>query len=225
VLEEKLAGIGALEREFAREQLLINDGETVLIAMRADVSEEDLRRRVERGNRSQLWRRRRSQVLRAQAVYQPEVADFDMIANQEEIARLDVKMLQVVIEIHQVERFGDFAHVSEESLARDPQVPVGPLFLQQVMQIPIRQFHYDYQLALHPFDALHREQEGMAYRLDTLDGVQFFFGGHRAGIERVGIAVDKLDGFEKAARSFALPYFAETTPAQRLEQAVSGDGF
>ena len=164
-------------------------------------------------------------MLRAQAVYQPEVADFHVIANEEQVARLNVKMLQLVIEVHEIERFGDLTHVSEESFARDSLVPVGPLLLKQVMQIPICQFHYDYQLPLHPFDSLHGEQKGMANRLDPLDSVQLFFGGNRAGVERISVAVDKFYGFEKTARSFALPHFAETTPAQWLEQAVSGDGF
>src|SRR6516225_8841090 len=110
-------------------------------------------------------------MLRAKAVYQPEVADFDMIANEEEVARLNVKMLKMVLEIHEVERFGNLAHVSEERLAHDALVPVGPLFLQQVMQIPIRQFHDDYQLAADPFHALHGEEKGMTDGLDPLDGV------------------------------------------------------
>src|SRR5262249_40900570 len=69
--------------------------------------------------------------------------------------------------------------------------------------------------------ALHRQQEGMAERLDVLNGLELFDGRRSFIVYMAAIACYKLDGLEQAAGSLAFPDVAETTAPQRLKKAVS----
>src|SRR5579862_185161 len=61
----------------------------------------------------------------------------------------------------------------------------------------------------------------MADILDVLNGLQLFVGLGGITADAIHVAVDKLDGLEKAARSAAFPNLAEATAAERRDQSVT----
>ena len=48
-----------------------------------------------------------------------KVRDFNMVVNKEQILWFDIEMLKLILDIHQVERFGSLLHVAEEFFPRD----------------------------------------------------------------------------------------------------------
>jgi len=89
------------------------------------------------------------------------------------------------------------------------------------MQAAVGQFHHDEQVAVDDLDAVHRQQERVADRLDVLEGAQLL-GGAVGGVAEVAApARDELDRLDEATGRFALPDLAEAAFAQRLEQAVA----
>src|SRR5207302_1712655 len=143
-------------------------------------------------------------------------------ADEEQVARLDVEVLQLVLLVHPVERLGAVAEVAEQVVARHAD-QAGVLALDvQVVQAAVGQLHDDDQLAGGDLDAVERADEGVADLLDALQGVEFLFSAGAVHVERVEVAVDELDGLEQAARRLALPDFAEAAAAQGLDQAIPG---
>ena len=51
-------------------------------------------------------------------LHQAKIRHLDVTANQEQVARLDVEMLQAILEVHQIEHFGRLAQVAEYLVAR-----------------------------------------------------------------------------------------------------------
>ena len=98
-----------------------------------------------------------------------------MIADQEEIARLDVQMLQAVLAIHQVQDFGRLDEVAEQILAGDAGKPLVLIAIVSTSaRLLIGQLRDDHELAADAFDAIHRQQKRMAKVFDVLDGLEFF---------------------------------------------------
>ena len=54
-----------------------------------------------------------------QVLDQAEVGDLDVVADEEQVVRLDVEVLEVVLLVHVVERLGGVAQVAEQLVARD----------------------------------------------------------------------------------------------------------
>ena len=115
VLLGQLPRVLAVERPLAGEQFLIDDGQAVLIAAAADRAGEGLRRRVQRRDAAQDA----GGAGALQVLDQAEVGHLDAIADEEQVARLDVEMLQVVLLVHVIERFGRVADVAQQRVARD----------------------------------------------------------------------------------------------------------
>ncbi len=152
-----------------------------------------------------------------------EVRHLDAVADEEEVARLDVEVLEVVLLVHVVERLGRVADVAQQLVARDADQAGRQAFLIAVVQALVRHFHDDDQLALDDLDAVHGEDEGMADFLDAVEGVQLLFGPGAVDVERIEVAEDELDRLEQAARRLAFPDFAEAAAAERLDQAIARD--
>ncbi len=149
-----------------------------------------------------------------------------MPADEEEVARLDVEVLQAVLLIEQVEDLGRLLEVAQQFGPRHAG-PAGGLALhEQVVQAAVGQLHHDDQLAADPLDAVHAEQKRVAEGLDVLQGAQLLLGA--VGAVRVNVVVgaaDELDGLEKSARRLALPDLAEAAGAERLDEPVARDRF
>src|SRR5262249_33456999 len=61
----------------------------------------------------------------------------------------------------------------------------------------------------------------MANRFDAIKRFQLLIGWPAVFSSVVKVAVDEFDGFENAARRLGLPDFAESTPANSLNQPVT----
>src|SRR5207245_10932111 len=101
---------------------------------------------------------------------QSEIADLDMAAHQEQVSRLDIQMLQAVLDVHDVQRLRHLAEVTQQGRARYAGQALGPVFGEHVTQLALGQLHPDDQVAVYPLGAIEIENEGMANRLDALDG-------------------------------------------------------
>ena len=102
------------ERRLARQQFVIGDRQTILIAEQGDFAQEALRRGVQRRDGAHLHGVRRAAAHLGQAVDQAEVADLDVPADEEEVARLDVEVLQAVLLVEHVEDLGRLREVAQQ---------------------------------------------------------------------------------------------------------------
>src|SRR5438477_318439 len=122
-------------RPLAREQLLVDDGQTILVAGFADLAVEGFRWRVQRRDAAEQART----ILALEVLHQTEIGHFHAVADQEEIARLDVEVLEIMLFIHVVEGFRGVADVTQERVARDAE-HAGILALDEsVVEALVRQ--------------------------------------------------------------------------------------
>ena len=150
----------------------------------------------------------------------PKSADLDVVADHEQVVRLDVEVLQAVLEIDHVEGLGRLAEEAEQLLARDAGLALPLAVEQDRLEVAVRQFHDENQHPVDDLDPFEGEEVGMADALDALDRFQFLGGERAAG---VGVAADELDRLEEAAGRLALPDFAEAAAAERLEEPIPRD--
>src|SRR5439155_2883048 len=190
VLQEELANVRAAKGERAGEQLLKNDGQAVLTAVAADGAVKDLRRRIEGRDSTQ---RNTLPPFAGQAAHQAKVGHLDLVARDKKIARLDVEMLEAVLEIHEVEGLGRVTDKAQHLRARDAGITGGPVAGEHVVQAAIGQLHNDDQLAVEDLNAFHEEQERVADGLNQLNGFQFVRHGGAGVVDTLQIAVDELD--------------------------------
>src|SRR5437867_3478943 len=120
-------------------------------------------------------------------------------------------MLQVKLEVHEVEDFGRLTQIGEEFGARNPGLALLTVFSQHFVQVVIGKLGDDDEFAGNAFDAVHRQQEGMANGLYMLNGAEFFLGANAVIAQPVEIAIDELDGLEDAAGGFAFPDLPKTS--------------
>ncbi len=175
-------------------------------------------RRVQRRGAAIADARRRD-VGAGQAVDQSEVGHLDVVADHEQVVRLDVEVLQAVFEVDDVERLGRLAEEADQLFARHAGRALPLVVEQHRLEVAVGQFHNQDQHAVDDFDALEGEEEGVADALDALDGLALLGGEAGAG---VGVAADELDGLIEAAGGLALPNLAEAAAAERLDQPVAG---
>src|SRR5260370_28061362 len=101
VLHDELMNVGPREGPLAREQFLVDNGQAVLVAKPAHQAVESLRRGID-------WRYapgyRGGPPL--QILDHSPVGHFDLVVNEENVLRLNVEMLKLVLTIHQVQGFG-----------------------------------------------------------------------------------------------------------------------
>ncbi len=214
--------VGAVERQGAGEHLLVDDGQAVLGAVPAHLAAQQLRGAVERRQAPLLGHGFGPVVV--ELVDQAEVGELDVVADEEQVGRLDVEVLQAVPEVDEVEGFGGLAHVAEQLVAVDAALPGGPALGEEVGEVAVGQFHDEDEFAVEDFNAVDGQQKGVAHGLDELDGPEFEAGGVLGPGLDVGVALDELDGLEDAAGRLALPDFAEAAAAERFDEPVAGQG-
>src|SRR5262245_18978399 len=126
--------------------------------------------------------------------------------------------------LHVIESFSRVAQIAQQVVATNADHACSLALNEQVMERPLRQLHDNAQFPVDDYDAVKRANEWMADFLDAVERLHFLFGADAFDVERIEIAVDDLDGFGEAAGGLAFPDFAESTAAQRLDQAISRDG-
>ena len=114
MLHQELFGIRAVEGPRSRQQLLKADGEAVLIRKSAGVTFERFRCGVDRRHAA-----RNRSATAFERLRQSEIRDFDVLVEHEEILRFNIQVLDVIVVVHQVERFGRFGEILEQFVAGD----------------------------------------------------------------------------------------------------------
>src|SRR5262249_16482860 len=194
--------------------------ETVLIGLAGDLAAVGFGRCVERSYAAKQSRR----ALSFELLDEPEVGHLAAIADQEQVARLDVEVLEIVLFIHVVQSFGRIADIAQERVARNAYHAGSLALREHVVQALVRQLHDDDQLTPGNLDTLQRQHERMTNFLDTRQCLEFLFGAGALDVQRVQVAVNEFDGLEQAAGRFTLPYLAEATAAQRLDEPITRQG-
>ena len=159
---------------------------------------------------------RRHGVRAGQAVDQAEVGHLNVVADQKQVMRLDVEVLQAELEVDDVEGLGRLPQEAEQLLARHAGLALALVVEQDRLQVAIGQLHDEDQHPVEDLDPFQGEEEGVADALDALDGLAFLGGEAAAGVR---VAGDELDGLEQAAGGLALPDLAEAAAAEAFDQA------
>ena len=117
-----------------------------------------------------------ARLIERQALHQPEVGHLDVVADQKQVARLDVEMLQMALHVEHVQHLGRFAQVEEQLGAWNARLARGLVLLQQLMHVLVGQLRDDDQFAVDAFEPVDGQQKGMANGLDVLNGLEFVLG-------------------------------------------------
>jgi hypothetical protein len=216
VLKEELAGTRPVKRPPAGEQFLVDDGQAVLVAVAADGVFKRFRGGIDRRNAAGQRGGHAFEVLD-----QAEVRDLDVVADQEQVLRLDVEVLQLVLHVHQVEGLGRLFQVAQQLGARDAWKSLGPALLVTRFEVAVGQLHDDEELTLDDVEAFQRQDVRVTDRLDAAEGLQLLGHGAAVGADGLHVAVDDLDGLVQAARRFTLPDLAEAAASEEFEQAIA----
>src|SRR5947209_15863612 len=110
MLLSELANVFTVKGPLSREQLLVDDRQAILIGGFADLTAERFRRGVQGRDAAEQTGVR----LSLQMFHQAEVGYFHPVADEKEVARLDIEMLQVVLFVHVVERFGGVPNIPQQ---------------------------------------------------------------------------------------------------------------
>ena len=97
------------------QQFDVHDGEAVLVGVLADLVRERLRGRVDRRDAAH----QPGGAGPLELLDQPEVGDLDAVRDHEQVARLDVEVLEVVLLDEVVEPDGGVVEEAEQHVARD----------------------------------------------------------------------------------------------------------
>jgi hypothetical protein len=217
VLQHQVPAGRAVEGQFAGEHLLVGDRQVVLIAVPAHDAFEGFGGGVQRGHAAGDGGEHALEVLD-----QAEVANLDVVEQQEDVVRLDVEVLQVELLVHQVERLGGLPHVTEQLVARDAGEALGAALREAVEEGAVGQLADDDQPAVDDLEAVQRQDVRVADRFDAVEGLQLLFQARRV---EGGAALDDLDGLEHAAGGRGLPDLAEPARADARDEPISGDRF
>ena len=148
----------------------------------------------------------------------PKVGHFDMVADHQEVFRLDVEVLQAVPLMNEVERVGRVADVAEQLIAGNARHAGLTARVEPRFETALGQFRDDDQAAVDDFDPFDREQERMPDLFDAIERFQFALG---AGL--VEPAVDELDRLAQPARDLGFPDLTVAAAAQTGTQHVAGN--
>ncbi len=164
VLQNQLPDVGSRERPLAREQFLIADSQTILVAKAADPAVECFWGGVNRRNAAGDGGLHPFKVFD-----QAEVGNLDVLINDKKVLRLDVQVLQLVLVVHQVEGFGGFFHVIKKLVARYAGQSLCATFLEAIPERLLGQLHDNNQLAFDHVEAFERQDIGMAHGFDAAE--------------------------------------------------------
>ena len=215
VLRRQLGRGAAFVGQHAREHLLVDDRQAVLVAVNARPPVEQLRRGVDRRHPAHD---RTVDVL--QVLDQAEVGHLDPPAHQQQVLGLDVEVLQGILLTDVIQGVGRVVQVGQQFVAGNAgQTGLAALF-EFLLQARRGQLGDDQQVAVDPLDAFQRQQEGMADLLDAVQGGQFPRRPHV-----VAATVNDLDGLGQSAGGVGLPDLAIAAGPQALADQVARDRF
>ncbi|MFO0841381.1 MAG: hypothetical protein U0797_03135 [Gemmataceae bacterium] len=217
----QLGDVLSLVRRLAGDQLGVGDRQAVLVAEQGGPSLEDLRGGVQRRDAGEQVG---PAVDVGEAGDQAEVRHLDVPPDQEQVARLDVEVLQPVLLVQDVEYFRRLAQVGQHLVSGDADVTGLAVLREQVVQAAVGQLGDQDQVAVDQLDPLDRQQERVAKAFDVLQRAELLLG-VAGGCVEPGVAGDELDRLEEPPRGLALPDLTEPALAQRLEELVAGDRF
>jgi hypothetical protein len=140
--------------------------------------------------------------------------------DQEQVGRLDVEVLEVVLGGDDVQRLGRVREVGQQFVARDARLAAGAALVEPVLELPVGQLHHHDEFAADLLDALQGEQERVADGLDLLERGQLLPEA-LAAPAILGLAADELDGLVQPAGRLALPHLAEPAATQWRKQPVA----
>ena len=147
---------------------------------------------------------------------QPVVGDFDMSGRKEQIARLDVEVLQSVALAEVVESFGRFFEIAEKFGARNSLVPSLEAFGVAILKAALGEFHHDDQRVFQGFKSLDVKEKRMVDRPHFAEAVEF------SGGKIVGLVPDRRDfdrlGDVSGAHRF--PDFSRAAATQETGEPV-----
>ena len=215
VLGGELKRRGTGKRPAAGQHLLVDDRQTVLIAIAADAAVERFRGGIDHGHAGGRGCR-----ASLQALHQAKIRQFDSAADQQQVLRLDIQVLKSVLLAHVIESVRRVQHVRQQLAARNTGQPGAAALREVVHEAGIRQFHDDDELIVNNLETFEGKDEGMPNLFDAAQRLELLLG---AGI--VHVAIDDLDRLGQAARGRRFPDFAVAARSQPLDQLVSRDRF
>jgi hypothetical protein len=220
-LERELTNVLSGERALAAQQFRVHHGEAVLVRVLTDLVLERFRGRVQR--RDAAHQPARTAPL--QLLHEAEVRDLHPLRHHEQVARLHVQVLQVVLLDQVVETDGGVVEEPDEHVARDARAPGRLVLFEHLVQVAVGQLHHDDEFAAHVLNLLDGHHERVPHLLDAVERFEFLNGARVVAVERVQVPVHELDGLVDAAGRDALPHFAEPAGADRFDQPVAGERF
>src|SRR5262249_19388177 len=93
---------------------------------------------------------------------QTEIRDLDVVVDQEQVLRFDVQVLDLIVVVHQIERFGGFAEITQQFPARYAAQAIPLALAEAIEQVAVGQLHDNEQLPVHNLELFQIEDEGMA---------------------------------------------------------------
>src|SRR5262249_29094241 len=149
---------------------------------------------------------------------QPEVGHLDAPAQDQQVLRLDVEVLEPVDLVHEVQRLGGVAQVAEQFAARHAGQPGIAARLVALLEAEVGQLSDDQEPAVDHLVTLERQEEGVADRLDPVQRAALLLGA-RAG----HVAEDDLQRLEDPAWGLTLPDLAVATRTEPIKKVIARD--
>src|ERR1700677_1306837 len=220
MLQYELPHGAAGEGPHSRQQFLIDDGQAVLIAEAADAAIEGFRSGVDGRDAAGD----RGAVHALEVLDEAEIGHLDVIVREKDILRLDVQMLQLILDVHQIERFGRSAKIVQQLRAWNARQPQSAALLKTIPDGAIGQLHDDDQLTIDDVVAFQRQDIRVMDRLDAAESLEFLFGPVAVVVGCLQVAENEFDGLEQAAGSLGSPDLAEAAAAKPVNQLVTRNG-
>ena len=127
-------------------------------------------------------------------LHQPEIGHFHAAADNQQILRLDVQVLERIAFAHVVQGVGRIAEIDQQFFSWDAGVRGRAAGGETIFQARVGQLGDNHKLAVHDLDPLQGKQEGVTHLLDPLESLQL-----AGGPVIVQTPVDELDGFAQSA--------------------------
>src|SRR5262249_62395902 len=134
-------------------------------------------------------------------------------------------VLNLMVQVHQIERLGGFFQVADEFGPRDSRLAVRDTLVVPVPQAAVGQLHDDDELTVDDLESLERQDERVTDRLAPVQRLVLLLRGLPFVPDALHVAKDELDGLVHPSGRFGFPDLAEPAAAQPLEQAVAWNWF
>jgi hypothetical protein len=166
-----------------------------------------------------------ARVQLLQGLHKPAIAQLDVVADQEQVLRLDVEVRQLVFAIENIQRLGHIVEVRQQLVARDARVAARLPTIPDRVQVLFGQLHDDEEIVADQFDAVGCQNQGMTNVLDAVERQRLQVPGGRLGSRAAKVVEDELEGFVSADGGRALPDLSKPAAAEALDQPVTRKGF